>query len=437
MDIRLAYGKEGLVARVPDENLAGVIHMNPITPIADPATAIREALRNPIACPPLEEIARERESAVVVISDITRPVPNRILLPPILETLEKSGIARERICILIATGIHRPNLGDELVELVGEEIARTYRVENHYSEDPDANEYVGEIAGGIPIYIDKHYLAADLKILTGLVELHLMAGFSGGRKAILPGIASLETMKHMHGYRMIQKDAVCNARLEGNPFHEGAVQIARQVGVDFIANVTLNESRQITGVFCGELEAAHEKACERVCESAIVSIPEEVDIVLTTSAGYPLDKTLYQAIKGLVGALDAVKEGGTVILAARNEEGAGSAEFEGLLRKLENPMHYYDLVMGPNYVAKDQWMVQELVNAMHHCELLYYTEGIRPEDLRDFHITPIESIEEGIEHALKRHGRNAKILVLPEGPYVIPRPPVLKERLYSWQTAGI
>lgn len=436
MDIRLAYGKEGLNVRVPDENLAGIIHMNPVAPVTEPDKAIRDALKNPIGSRPLAEIANGRQSAVIVISDITRPVPNKILLPPILETIEQAGVPRERICILIATGIHRPNLGAELVELVGEEIASKYRVENHYSEDPNACQYVGEIAGSIPIYVNKHYLAADLKILTGLVELHLMAGFSGGRKAILPGISSLETMKHMHGYRMIQMDEVCNARLQGNPFHEGAVAIARKVGVDFIANVTLNEARQITGVFCGDLEAAHEKACERVCESAIVSIPEEVDVVLTTSAGYPLDKTLYQAIKGFVGALDAVKEGGTVILAARNEEGAGSAEFEGLLRQLENPAHYYDLVMGPNYVAKDQWMVQELVNGMHHCELLYYTDGISDKDLRDFLITPIDSIEAGIEHTLKRHGQNAKILVLPEGPYVIPRPPKLKEKLYSWQNDG-
>ncbi|MGC9330041.1 MAG: nickel-dependent lactate racemase, partial [Candidatus Hinthialibacter sp.] len=338
------------------------------------------------------------------------------------------------ICILIATGIHRPNLGEELIELIGEEIAGKYRVENHYSEDPDASLYIGEISGGIPVYINKHYLSADLKILTGLVELHLMAGFSGGRKAVLPGIASLETMKYLHGYRMIQKDKVCNGLLEGNPFHEGAVEVARKAGCDFIANVTLNEERQITGVFCGELEAAHEKACERVNESAVVPIEEEADIVITTGGGYPLDKTLYQAIKGLVGALDAVKEGGTVILAARNEEGCGSADFEGLLRRLENPMHYYELVMGPNYIAKDQWMVQELVNALHHVELLYYTDGISPEDLRDFLITPIESVEAGIEQTLMRRGPDAKILVLPEGPYVMPRPPKPKEKLYSWQT---
>lgn len=434
MELRLAYGKEGLPVRVPDSNIAGVVHMKSAEPLRDPNAAIRQALKQPIQSPPLEEIAKGRESAVIVISDITRPVPNKIILPAMLETLESAGIARDKITILIATGIHRPNLDDELVELVGEEVARNYRVENHYSEDPDANQYVGEIDEGIPVYIDKHYLNADLKILTGLVELHLMAGFSGGRKAILPGIVSLETMKHMHGYRMIQKDEVCNGRLAGNPFHEGAVQVARKVGVDFILNVTLDEQRKVTDVFAGELEAAHEQACALVEDCAVVEIEEEADIVLTCGGGYPLDKTLYQSIKGLVGALEAVKVGGTVILAAQNEEGGGSKDFVDLLRRLKDPADFYRLTMEPNYVAKDQWMIQEMVNAFHRCEMLYYCDGISDEDLRDFLITPIDSVQAGIEQALQRHGENARILVIPEGPYVIPKTRTPVTGLYSWQT---
>ena len=260
MDIRLAYGKEGLHVNVPDKNLAKVLHMNSAEPAADPVKAIRESLENPLGSRPLSDIAKGRKSAVIVISDITRPVPNQLILPLLTATLEKAGIPREKILILIATGIHRPNQGAELVELVGEEIAGKYRVENHYSEDPDACEYLGLIDNEIPVHVNKMFLQADVKILTGLVELHLMAGFSGGRKAILPGISSLETMKYMHGYRMIQRDEVCNGKLRGNPFHEAAVKIARKVGVDFICNVTLNENRQITGVFSGDLEMAHEKA---------------------------------------------------------------------------------------------------------------------------------------------------------------------------------
>ncbi|MBZ0257183.1 nickel-dependent lactate racemase, partial [bacterium] len=385
---------------------------------------------------PLSEIAKGRESAVIVISDITRPVPNKVILPPLLETLEAAGVPRDKICILIATGIHRPNLGDELVELVGEDIAKNYRVENHYSEDPDANQYIGNVNGEIPVYIDKHYLAADLKILTGLVELHLMAGYSGGRKAVLPGIASLETMKYMHGYRMLQQDEVCNGRLHGNPFHEAAVKVARQAGVDFILNVTLDEHRNVTGVFAGELEAAHEAACEHAAQATLVEIDEPADIVITSSGGYPLDKTLYQAIKGFVAALEAVKPNGTIILAAQNEEGCGSQEFENLLRRLQDPMEYYKIVMEPNYVAKDQWMIQELVNGLHRSRLLYYTEGISDDDLRDFLVQPIASVQAGLAQALERHGADARVLVIPEGPYVMPKQTQEVKGLYSWQKAS-
>lgn len=434
MELKLAYGKSGLPVRIPDSNLGGIVHMVQANPLENPVEAIQHSLTNPIASPALAEVAQGRKSAVIVISDITRPVPNKILLPPILETIEKAGVPRDQITILIATGIHRPNLGQELVELVGEDIANTYRVENHYSEDPDACDYLGTTEEGIPVYVNKIFLQADLKILTGLVELHLMAGYSGGRKAILPGISSLETMKFMHGYRMIQLNETCNGRLKGNPFHETAVKIARKVGVDFISNVTLNENREITGVFSGDLEKAHEEACAHVEKCTIVPVEQQYDIVVTCGGGYPLDKTMYQSFKGLVAALEAVKEGGTIILATQNEEGVGSKEFTELLHRLENPMQFYELTMGPNYIAKDQWMIQELVNGLHRCELLYYTEGISDEELRACLLTPISSVEAGIEHALKRHGSHAKILVIPEGPYVMPKPPVAVENLYSWQT---
>ncbi len=437
MEIRLAYGKTGLNVSIPDEHIERIVHMNPVAPVTDVDGVIRHSLESPIDSAPLHEIAKNRESAVVVISDITRPVPNQILLPPILDTIERAGVPREKITILIATGIHRPNLGDELVQLVGKEIANTYNIVNHYAEDDSTNEYVCSITGDIPVYVDQTYLQADLKILTGLVELHLMAGFSGGRKSILPGICSLNTMKHMHGYRMIQKDDVCNGKLEGNPFHEGAVQAARQVGVDFICNVTLDEERNITGVFSGDLEAAHELACKTVQSYAEVVLDNPVDIVVTCGGGYPLDKTLYQAIKGQVAALEIIKPGGTIILAAENGEGGGSAEFVDLLRRLKDPMQFYDLTMGPNYIAKDQWMIQEMVNGLHHCEMLYYTEGISDEDLRDFLVTPIPSVEAGIDQALKRHGKDARILVIPEGPYVFPKLHERVQKLYSWQSAGV
>ncbi len=437
MDLRLAYGKTGLNVSVPDRSLAGVIHMNQAKALQNPEKAIHDSLAHPIGSAPLSEIAQGHQSAVIVISDITRPVPNKVLLPPLLNTIEAAGIPRKKITILIATGIHRPNLGDELIELVGQEIAENYNVVNHYSEVPDNHERIGYVCGDIPVDLDKIFLEADLKITTGLVELHLMAGYSGGRKSVLPGIASLETMKHMHGYRMLQQDETCNAKLKGNPFHEAAVEVARKAGVDFILNVTLDEDRNITGVYAGDLEAAHEQACTDVEQCVTVEIDEPADIVITNGGGYPLDKTLYQTIKGMVAAMEVVKPNGTIVIAAENDEACGSQAFTDLLRKLKDPMEFYEIVAGPNYVAKDQWMIQEMVNVMHHCEILYYTEGITDEDIRDYLLKPISSVEEGIQQALQRHGENAKILVIPEGPYVLPLVPGQPRKFYSWQTAKI
>lgn len=431
--VHLCYGPGKIEVEVPDANLLGVVRMRPVDPLTDPAGAVKRGLENLIGCPSLAEIARGRSSACVVISDVTRPVPNTLLLPPLLETLERAGVRRDKITILIATGIHRPNLGDELVGLVGSEVASVYRIVNHYSEHAEDHRFLGRV-DDIPIYLNKTYLDSDLKILTGLVELHLMAGYSGGRKSILPGIASLETMKRMHGYRMIQQDGTANGRLDDNPFHLAAVKVARMAGVDFILNVTLDEARRVTGVFAGELEAAHLKAVELVAGSARVEIPEAAEIVLTSGGGVPLDNTLYQTFKAVAGCLGAIQEGGTMIIAARNAQGSGSPEFTELLRSLNNYEHFYELVKEADYIRKDQWMIQELCNGLHRCRILYYAEGLSPEDIRDFLLEPVNSIQEGLDIALARHGPSAKVLVIPDGPYVFPHLKEPIEGLYSWQT---
>lgn len=433
--VHLAYGDGKLGVEVPDKNLLSIAHMGNVDPLTEPLKTIQESLAAPIGTPALAEIAKGRSSACVVISDITRPVPNSLILPPILETIERAGVPRDKITILIATGIHRPNLGDELDELVGAEIPKKYRVVNHYSEQPEDHRHLGEV-DGIPIYINQTYLDADLKVLTGLVELHLMAGYSGGRKSVLPGIASLETMKRMHGYRMIQQDGTANGRLDDNPFHHAAVKVAKMAGADFILNVTLDEARQVTGVYAGDLEEAHRAATDFVASYALTEVPELADIVLTCGGGVPLDNTLYQTFKAVAGCLGAVKEGGTILIAAKNAQGWGSAEFTEMLQSLSDYEDFYRRVEGPDYVQKDQWMIQELCNGLRRCNLLYYTEGLTPDEVRAALMTPVSSVQEGIETALGQHGSNAKILVIPEGPYVIPHLKEPVQGLYSWRNAA-
>jgi len=420
MLIGMRYGRGELQVEVPDENLAHVLRLRPYVPIENQQEVVSNALEHPISSPPLHELAKNRKSACVVISDITRPVPNKVILPPILKVLEESGIRREDIVILIATGIHRPNVGKELEEMVGAEIMQNYRIVNHFSEKLDTHEYLGLTKNHTPVYVDKTYLTADLKITTALIEPHLMAGYSGGRKAICPGISSIETMKVMHGPKILEHPKATTGVIDGNPFHEEATKIARMAGVDFIVNVAVDDKRRLVGVFAGDMVEAHLAGIKFVEEHALVAIPEPVDIVLTSSAGYPLDATFYQAIKGFVGAMGIVKEGGSIIIVAQLSEGIGGEEFTDLvLNTLSLEQFMVDIFDPKNFVV-DQWQLEELAKVAKKAAVYCYSDGISYQLLGKLFVYPLTSPEEGIKLALQQHGKYAKIAVIPEGPYISP-----------------
>ncbi len=330
MRVRLEYGRTGLEASLPERNLAGVLRCRPSEPLADPVAAVRRVLEQPAGAPPLRELARGRRNACVVISDVTRPVPNRVLLLPILETLEAAGIPRREILILVATGLHRPNLGDELIEMLGPEVAAEYHVENHHGRQRDEHDFLGLSPRGLPVWIDSRYVRSELKITTGLIEPHFMAGFSGGRKLICPGLAALETVGAWHGPDFLEHANARNGCLDGNPVHEESTAIARMAGCDFIVNVVIDAQRRILHVSAGEMEAAFLDGVAFARRHVTATLPAPADVVVTTGAGYPLDATFYQSIKGMVAALPVVKPGGTVILAAGLSEGIGSPEFQRL-----------------------------------------------------------------------------------------------------------
>jgi nickel-dependent lactate racemase len=418
--VRLAYGKSGLELRLPEGADARVFRSRACPGIPAPQDAVRQALEKPIASRPLSAVARGRTSACVVISDITRPVPNRLILPPTLAAIEAAGVPREAITILIATGIHRPNLGDELVELVGPEIAANYRVENHYSKDMNELRFVGQTSAGIPIYVNRRYLDADLKVLTGFIEPHLWAGYSGGRKAILPGISSLETMKHMHGCAMIDDPGTHYGNLVDNPFHEAGLEVAGRVGVDFIVNVVLNDSKQITGVFAGHCREAHLAGC-RFCEQWVVAeIDEPVDLAITCAGGYPLDKTLYQSVKGMSGAAPIVKPGGTILVATRCDEQAGSPEFTSLLDRAESVENFFEMIRRPDFFEVDQWIAQEMYQILREKRIAIYSEGLTPQQIHRYLLDPVADLQAYVDAFVARAAA-ARIAVIPEGPYVITR----------------
>ena len=421
MQVRLEYGRTGLDVQLPDENLQKCLGYQPADPVSDPGSAVRLALSEPIGSPPLAELARGCRTACVVISDVTRPVPNATLLPPILETLEQSGVPREGILILVATGLHRPNLGDELVEMVGREVADGYRIENHDGRDLDAHEHLGQSPRGVPVWIDRRYVQADLKITTGLIEPHFMAGFSGGRKLVCPGLAALETIKVWHGPDFLEHPNARMGCLQGNPVHEENTWIARRAGCDFIVNTVLDQQRRILRVVAGDMEAAFVKGTAFVRRLVTDTLPEPVDVVVTSSAGYPLDTTFYQSVKGMVAAMEVVKPGGTVILAASMSEGIGSPEFQSLFDDNPSLDAFMERIVDKQqgYFVMDQWQLEELAKVRRKARVKVVTDGLPAEVLQRLFVETAPSVEAAVAESLAEYGPGATLAAIPKGPYVI------------------
>ncbi|MBL8795110.1 MAG: nickel-dependent lactate racemase [Planctomycetia bacterium] len=420
MRITLDYDRTGLTVDLPADRLVGPLEIRPATPLADPSAAIAAALTQPIGSPPLAELARGRRNACILICDITRPVPNKLILPPLLRTLEEQGIARKDILILVATGLHRPNEGAELEEMVGPEIAANYRIENHHGKVLEEHDFLGTTPNGVPVWLDSRYVRADLKITTGLIEPHLMAGYSGGRKVICPGIAALETVKVWHGPKFLEHPKADCGFIEGNPVHEENTRIAKMAGCDFIVNVCLDGKRQITWVGAGHMERAWEAGVKFVEQVVRVPVPEPLDVVVTSCAGYPLDTTFYQAVKGLTGALPIVKQGGTIILAAGLTEGVGSPEFQHLLADNPDLQIFKQRILGEDYFVMDQWQLEELAKVVAKCKVKVVSQGLPPETLRRCHAEPAPSVEQAVADSLAEYGPKARVAVIPKGPYVLP-----------------
>lgn len=399
MQVEMRYGTGTLPIEIPDKNVAGVLEISESVPLSDEDRAVRAAVAQPIASPPLAEIAKGRTSACIVISDVTRPVPNKVILPPILETLQQAGIPREKITILIATGIHRPNEGEELEKMVGRSIMDTYTIVNHFSQHPENHDYLGRTRSGTPVYIDKTYLASDLKITTGLIEPHLMAGYSGGRKAICPGIASVETMKVMHGPELMEHPKSAVGILDGNPFHIEATEIALMAGVDFNLNVAIDKHRRITGVFAGDMVESHRVGSEFVEKNAKVTLPEPADAVVVSSAGYPLDTTFYQAIKGLLTAVEIVRQGGSILLVAACSEGIGSKPFTDLIFKTDDLSAFVQGLYNPANFVIDQWQLEELAKVARKADIYFYTDGIPYHQRAKLFVHPLRSVQAGMRNS--------------------------------------
>ncbi len=422
MDIELRYGRSGLRATLPDRNVRHVLRFRPLPVVQAPREAVEQALRAPIGCPPLRDIASGRRNACIVTSDITRPVPNSAILPVLLRELTAAGLRAQDVTVLIGTGLHRANSPLELEEMLGREVIGSgVRIVNHVARDADSQVHLGRTSRDTPVYIDRAYVEADLTLAVSLVEPHLMAGFSGGRKAICPGVCGMETIRIFHGPWFLEPDAACAGVIDGNPVHEEALEIASIAGrPEFTVNVTLDESRRLTGVFAGELETCHMAAVGRSVEQSKVALPEPVDIVVTTNAGHPLDLTFYQGIKGMIAAVPILKPGGTIVIAHECAEGIGGPEFTDLMLSVDDVEAYLQKTWDRSFYRIDQWQLHEQGKVLRRAgEVLNLSGGIPSDQLEKCFVTPIDSVEEGVEEALATHGSDAGIAVIPEGPYVL------------------
>jgi len=423
MQVKFAFGRSGLTLDLPEGFEYRVLEARSAVPRDDAATAIEQALDAPIGCAPLTEMARGKRSAAISVCDITRPAPNREVLPPVLARLEAAGIPREGITILIATGLHRPATDLEFREICGEENTARYRMLNHHARELSEHRGLGKTAAGTPVYIDDRFVSADLHITLGFIEPHLMLGYSGGRKLIAPGLAAQETIKVLHSPRFMRDPRAVEGSIEDNPLHRELLEIAHLARHDFLVDVALGRGtprRPIAAVFAGDPVAAHRQGVEFVSRVMLETLGQPVDAVITTAAGYPLDLTFYQAVKGITAASHIVKPGGKIVLLAACEEGVGGPEFARMLAE-GSPDHVFMKKIEGVPVTVDQWQLEKLALVTTRAEVLYYVPGLP----REFHSAlwgkACASAEEAIRALVGTLERNAQIAVIPEGPYVLAR----------------
>ena len=428
MDITLDYGRDGLTFALPDGIDPVVIRKPAMATPTDQGAMIRAALDTSMGTPSLSDLARRARTATILICDITRPVPNHLFLRPMIERIMAAGIAREAITVLVATGLHRPNLGDELAELIGDPwVLETVRVVNHDARDEAAHVHLGTTAThACPVGIDRMFAEADLKIATGLVEPHFMAGYSGGRKVIAPGVAHHKTIRTFHSARFMEHPLAASCVLDGNPLHVTQLEIVEMLtacgDLPILAlNTVLDEARNLVFASFGDIIASHAAAVDAARASCEVSVGRRFKTVVTSSAGYPLDKTYYQTVKGMVTPLDILAPGGTLLIASECSEGMGSPEFRQAQERLvaHGPERFLEGLEAKALADVDEWQTEMQLKPMRIGEIGLYAPGLSADDHAATGVHRIEDLPAAIAAAVARHGDPA-VAVIPEGPYVVP-----------------
>jgi nickel-dependent lactate racemase len=423
MLIKLAYGKPGLEIELPADWDVTVVEPRFVPALPDPQAALRAALRSPIAGRSLRDRVRPDHKIGIVFSDITRATPHHLILPAVLDEL--ADVPAENITLFNALGTHRPNTEAELRGMIGDLVDR-YRVTQNDSFDPGTQVRVGVTSRGHDAWLNREIAECDVKILTGFIEPHFFAGFSGGGKALMPGMAGQRTILGNHDAGMVGSPKATWGVTEGNPIWEEVIEVAEMTGRAgmseiFLCNVTLNRDKAITGVFAGDLRPAHAAGCAFVRETAMVAVPQPFDVVITTNSGYPLDLNLYQAVKGMSAAAQVVKPGGAIVIAAECWDGIPDHGLYGqLLAEARTPRELLDTVTAPGFLKQDQWQAQIQAQIQLKAEVFVYTDYLTPDQLRRALLEPCQDIVSLVAELRSRAGPGARVCVLPEGPQTIP-----------------
>jgi lactate racemase len=419
MIINLAYGKTGLNVEFPDEYDIDIIEPRWIKSLSDQHLAIAESLRNPYNRRPLREIVKPYVKVGIIFSDITRATPYDIILPPLLKELK--NIPNENIVFFCANGTHRLATTEELISILGREIVGNYIIIQNDSNNAELHQFVGTTKSGNEIFLNKKILECDIKILTGFIEPHFFAGFSGGGKALIPGMAAVPTIKFNHSIRQLSLEHVNWGITYGNPLWEEIMEAAEFVPGLFLLNVTLNKNKEITGVFAGDLRSAHKAGCDFVKESAMIPVNNLYEIVITSNSGYPLDLNIYQTVKGMHAAAQIVKTGGTIIVAAECWDGipAGS-DYETILKSVNSVDELMEYIIKREVELKDTWQIYFQALIQKKAKVYLYSITLDNKTIRQALFNPVNDIPELVHELIMMKGPGAKICVLPEGPQTIP-----------------
>ncbi len=422
MDVRLNYGRGKLSVNMPSDWDISVIR-KPVMPIiSDVVSAVEECLAKPVGSLSLQEISSNAKSACILVCDITRPVPNKLFLGPVIKNLLASGLKKENIVILVATGLHRPNEGSELEELIGDSwVLQTVRVENHFAKNDGDHIYVGTTTKGNKVFLDRRFVEADIRIATGLVEPHFMAGYSGGRKVIAPGIANVDTITTFHSSRYMEHPLSANCILEGNPLHEDQLEIIEMIGGALAINTVIDDKRRLSFINFGEIVISHLEAVDFIRKYAEVYINQKFKTILTSCAGYPLDLTYYQTVKGMVAPMNILEPGGNLIIVSDCSEGMGSKEFVDSQRRLieKGPDEFLSAINLKKYADIDEWQTEMQIKPMKLGSIHLYSKSLSDQAWPLTGVNRVFNLSDCIEKCVFQSGANS-IAVIPEGPYVVP-----------------